>query len=400
MVTGSPSGGFSSNGGWSTAERRLVFVLVLYLPVIYFSLFRQVSFETVLRMEYPGWDFHFWYDAAQVLISGGDPYSVAGFPAPPMSLLPALSLSPMDFDSARWVFLAANVALCLFAIWFAARANASAPVRAGFLVTVLFFLASNPAQMLLERGNTDGLVLAALSLAIFSRNRIVAGVGLAIGVAVKVYPVVLFAGLLGQRKWRQMIIASVGIAVLAVVVYPLTIAYLPTMLGRSGYATYRENIAPHAITEYFGWPDAFYIFALVYVVSMLFLDMRITRVARDRQTSLVLLSSYTIPMLFAPLVVHWYSGVILILLFIALDAWDASRSRRRRTVLAAIQAVIYMPAWAYVVVTDSDFIHIIPALALVVLAGWMVLWRLQVLRSLPERAPSRTPTTPPAEMAS
>ena len=176
----------SPSHGRSTSELRLVILLALYLPVVYLSLLRQRSFETVLRMEFPGWDFHFWYDAAAALLQGDNPYSVQGFPGPPVSLAPAIALSGLSFDTAWWVFLLVNIGLCVFALWFATRSMAPGRIPNGFWLVLLFFVASNPAQMLLERGNTDGIVLALLAIAIFARNRIFAGLALAGGILIKV----------------------------------------------------------------------------------------------------------------------------------------------------------------------------------------------------------------------
>lgn len=92
-----------------------------------------------------GFDFHFFWSAAQQLLHGGSPYAVGGFFSPfPLALLLApLALLP---------FLPAYALWTLLKLWLLARATS----RIGFLKALLFF----PVAFDLQQGQIDLLVFA------------------------------------------------------------------------------------------------------------------------------------------------------------------------------------------------------------------------------------------------
>lgn len=349
----------------STRMLRLVFLFALQLPLMYLALASQAA---IVPMEYfsLGYDLKDYLEAATSLSAGVDPYLIPRFVTPPGSLLHAVLLNLLPFTTSRLIFMAVNVVVLVCGVAIASRAT-QAP-RWAWVATGAFLLMSAPAQMLIERGNADGLVFLALAVALFTAYRPVSAAAIVYAVFVKVYAVLLVPFLVVRGRWRFAAWLFAFMALAIVLSYGLLPEYLPSLLTRVGRERFDQNISPHGALALVGGGSLFYVYAVAYVIINAVVDWRLLRRGTSEKATYAIGAGWLIPMLFFPQVVYLYSAVILVLLFIALDAFDGVLSQWQRVSLATMQALVMFPAIAFTSVTRTNLWHLIPQVSVLALS--------------------------------
>ena len=179
-------------------------------------------------------DFHYYYEAAQRFSAHRGPlYSmtddvIAGFAYPPPAIVPFIWLSKWPLGTALLAFTITSY-LVLFASlqqWIAhLKRSGMAVDRKGGIAIMLIALALGPTYMNAVFGQVNAFVLAtAVAFVCLAPTRVFeAAVLLALGIWLKVYPVVLGAiGLWDRRMWRALAwsaaaLAAIGLLTMVIV---------------------------------------------------------------------------------------------------------------------------------------------------------------------------------------
>lgn len=178
----------------------------------------------VPRYFFLGVDFLHNYFAARHFLAGGNPYDgnfgaplEAKFAYPPavLRLFAWARFVPAEYAVGLWVgILTALAALAVFTAYRSRRALELTPVPFVFLLAA--FLWTFPVLFALERGNYDLVVLALIVLAVGGLRQesligdLLAGSALALAAWIKVYPGLLWLGLLVLGRYRAFICCSVA----------------------------------------------------------------------------------------------------------------------------------------------------------------------------------------------
>jgi alpha-1,2-mannosyltransferase len=178
-------------------------------------------------------DFHYYYDAAvrysadhsRLYLASDD--VIAGFAYPPPAIVPFLLLSKMPLGAALALMTAASYAALIvsFELWWTyLRRHGLAVDRRTRIAVLLIAAASGPAYMNAVFGQVNAFVLlaAVVFVSMAAKTPMVAGVALAAGTWLKIYPA--FLVLLGgwnARVRRAIGFAAAGALVIAVVLLPL-----------------------------------------------------------------------------------------------------------------------------------------------------------------------------------
>lgn len=353
----------------------------VYLVLAYVSLAMQQPIELVDRY-FLGYDFNDFFLASAAWLAGENPYSVGRFVTPPLSLLPGIALQPLGFELARGVYLAINAAL--IAVSLALLWRRFRPAESGLGVLLLFAFAGFPVQMLIERGNIDGVVLALLVGVFVAERAWVIGLCFVLAVWMKIYPIVLLPFLVFRHGPR--ILPYIGVPFLALVVIWWTELqqYIPNLLNRGGRGGFEENLSPHGLFLALraGFANqfdidmpaligkSFYAFAVPYLLANVYFDWRLARMGQLLPHADMFGAAYLPAMLFFPQLVFPYSGVVLLLLFVVLIGYAASHLRPwQQSALPWAQVAVMFPASGYAVVTGVPLFHAIPQIGVFAIAA-------------------------------
>lgn len=168
----------------------------------------------------------FFLPAGRAIMAGQSPYAVEGYYYSPVVAVLASPLSQVPWAGTAWSLGLVGLALltCLAAVHAIGR-GAPSPTRAAlFAVAVVTMFSSWPFRGELILGQTDLLVMAALSLAALSASRgrhAVAGAAVAMAAAVKTWPAALLVWLLRRPRagragaWLGVAVVVAGVCALA-----------------------------------------------------------------------------------------------------------------------------------------------------------------------------------------
>ena len=371
-TSSAPGTGAMNSAGVRRIHWRFVFLGLSYLGLCYASLLLQSDIQLVVRY-FLGLDFKEFYDAAHVYLSGGNPYGVARFVTPPMSLLPNLLLAPFNFDTARDLWCLASVIMLGAGGVLAARAAGHRGTDV--VLTVAFLFASFPALMLIERGNIDALIFLLLALALAVRPAWLAAVAWALASLIKIYPALLGPFLWRAHGRRWLLVALAVVTVVCGTFWHETLAYGPHLIMRATEQLFEPNLSP---VGYFG--HGFHVYALAYVALNLWLDRQLLSRQATSEVRRFLGSAWIVPMLFFPRDVLAYVGVSLVLTFVALDPLEHRLRRWQRIGLALLEGLIMIPTTGLVSVTEQMEWYAIPRVALFLYSLALVAFKLQLLR--------------------
>ena len=386
--TSRPSAG---SGTDATAVLPYVFAALFsqFIALIAVSFIRQQGVVFVPQFFF-GLDYADFYAAAADWWTGVDPYHRGRLYTPPSSLLVGLTFQWLAFPGARLAFFVLNIALVYWSIRTLARQLelTRSNERALLACAALFY----PFYFLIERGNLDGIMLALLVFGFRSRSWLVKACAIGTSVAIKLYSGLILLVLLRKRRWT-IVLASVMVGALLQLPFAgLLPNFLTAVATRSGLFRLDENISPAAIFRLalagLGgdiWKAAF---LFVWVVT---LTIRAKNDAPDDLSDSW--PAYVPWMISIPVVVYPYSGI----LSLALAAWVAAQTQRRRIALADLLALtgfgllgVQAAAWTALVARDpvtTALIHSVCALGtLLMMIG--TCW-------ISSAAPSTEPHRPP-----
>ncbi len=198
-------------------------------------------------------DFHYYYDAAvrfsarPAQLYNLDDDVIAGYAYPPPAILPFLWLSGWPLGTAFLAFTIASYLVVCVALqqWIGfLKRHGFSHDRGTTIALMLIALALGPTYMNAIFGQVNGFVLAAavafVSLA--PTATLEAALLLALGTWLKVYPIILAAiGLWDRRTWRALAWAIVAAIAIALVVVP----FVPP----SNFGTFFFDVLPSRLDK-------------------------------------------------------------------------------------------------------------------------------------------------------
>ncbi len=222
-------------------------------------------------------DFHYYYEAAQrfsadrqLLYLFSDDV-IAGFAYPPPAILPFVALTRLSLGAALVTLTIASYAVLIVAIrqWCAylRRNGFSIDGRTSAAILVVA-LALGPTYMNAVFGQVNAFVLAtAVAFVCLLRVPAAAGALLALGMWMKIYPAIVAAvGLWDRRAWRALAWAAAAAVAIAVVLSPFipldayrtfVTQLLPARIDKT--AIHITNQSLPAFLERFGYPPALFL---------------------------------------------------------------------------------------------------------------------------------------------
>ena len=192
-------------------------------------------------------DFHYYYEAAQRFGSGGPLYVpsddvIAGFTYPPPAIAPFIALAKLPLGAALMILTLASLAALITAsrMWCAyLRRHGLAIPRSTEIAITLIVVALGPSYMNLMIGQVNALVLvsAVAFVVVAGSLPVVAGISLALGVALKIYPAIMAVfGIRNRAVWPALKWAVVAGLILAIVLVPV--------IPLSAYQTFFAQVLP------------------------------------------------------------------------------------------------------------------------------------------------------------
>jgi hypothetical protein len=367
----------------SIATVRLGILIFIYIALVVIAYLLNRNITLIDPQEILGWDLRDFYHAASLASNSQNPYLTSKFVTPPLSLMPAKALLLFEFPTATLVWMGVNILFLLGGLWIALR---SLNHRRAFFITAAFTALAFPTQMLLERGNIDGLIFFGLALCLYSNSSLVKSTSFVVIVLTKVYPILLapFFILTVKRFWLY---AGV-MAILCFAIFSNEfIQYLPNLNARVNTYRFSENMSPHGLFHFLSmtlerqWQSYFYVYAIPYVLVNVILDWKILKNDTQNQTILLLGSFWVIPMLFFPSVVYAYSGIILLLPMLAIDTLNISFSKKIIVLIAAMETLLMFPTVGFAKVTGFELWYAIPPLMLWIASLVVIIWKIRLIRS-------------------
>jgi hypothetical protein len=161
-----------------------------------------------------GDDFKYFYDAAGHFLSGRSPYLEPGFIPLPSALIAPLALHSLPYHRAAAAYSIINgllVACVMLWLFRALRLN-----LANSALVMLITLTYGPAYSSIGEGNLDVLMLVLL-VATCARNSTLRATAWGLSIATKFYSLLLLPVWAVQRRWREILI---GLAVFTLVLLP------------------------------------------------------------------------------------------------------------------------------------------------------------------------------------
>ena len=192
-------------------------------------------------------DFHYYYQAAQRFAAGGPLYLptddvIAGFAYPPPAIVPFMALTKLPLGAALLVLTLASIVALIIAsrLWCAyLRRHGVAIPRSTEVAITLIGVALGPTYMNVMIGQVNALVLVSAVAFVAGAGSLplLAGICLALGVALKIYPAIMAAfGIRNRTVWAALGWAVVAGLILAMVLLPL--------VPWSSYETFFTQVLP------------------------------------------------------------------------------------------------------------------------------------------------------------
>jgi hypothetical protein len=373
----------------SISQLRVIFLIGIYLGLVLVSLFFGTEIVLVDPQGILGVDFQDFYDAAKLAQNDENPYQIARFVTPPISLIPSKILLAFDFSISALIWISANIFFIVSGLWLANRVMR---LQNEFLLIVLFAALAFPTHMLLERGNIDGLIFWGLAICLFTTSSLVKSASFVIIIFSKIYPLILGPYLL--LTVRKFWIYTFLIAGLFMILFHQEFfQYLPNFQTRVNYFRFSENISPHGLFAYFSELmkcncfNIFYLYAIPYVILNLYLDLKIIQKDKRGHLQILVGSLSLIPMLFFPSVVYAYSGIILLIPMVVIDAFSSQFSKKIIFLFALLEALLMFPTVGYVKATGLEIFYGIPPLSLWIASLLVLTWKMKYYFYLKIKSP-------------
>jgi glycosyl transferase family 87 len=370
-----------------------------------------------------GYDFEDIQIGGRDLAEGRDPYLKSRFNKPPLVAELARPLAPLGRESAIAIGVAANLAGIGFALWAACRRFGQTNLLPALVVLSALVY---PTHFLLHRTNVDGLAMAGMGMMLWApESALLAGLGLAFGFAVKIYPAILAVPLILARRLSGLAVAAAATALMIAATSGLWPPFLAALESRGSKYGIVENASAFSIFELasetiagtIGNPSAGERWSIVGIISTLtiygvslavslFADLRAYRPrwsgtgpgpALDEECARLILY---IPFALAlPLLVYPYALVLLLLLvpvfFWVSRHWGACRLYDG--VFLAGLLLAGTEATALADLAGRPWLHALPSAGLVLFMGWACLIKVRLTTVPIGRATAAARSTQRAE---
>ncbi len=294
---------------------RVFIVLFVQLQVTLFvSLFSGLAPVFVERFTFQ-LDFRDLFLVTSDWIHGVDPYLHSRFVTPPPSLLPILPLQVFGIVAASFFFLIINSAIVVASLRGTCdRFKMSRRENLLFLAIASMYF---PVIFLLERGNLDGIMLGLILVSIFAQNRTIRAIALGLSISFKVYSILLLAPLMLARRWKQLTLTLLTLALLLLAFHSQLSKFAAAQTTRSAELLAAENLCPIGMLSPLSATAVAQPYTLSRVVVLAYLALWIASYAfmlfRHRDSGLTTKSVYSLAwMLAMPLQVFPYTGVLLL----------------------------------------------------------------------------------------
>jgi hypothetical protein len=309
-----------------SAARLIAFVLLVqWLLLVY-----VLRFSPGTRIApFSGDDFIFFYSAAGYFLSGHSPYLESGFIPLPSALMVPLALHWMPYARAASAYKVINGAVVIAAmLWLCRELRLT---RANAALVMVITLTYGPFYSVVGEGNLDALMMALL-VASCARHRLVRAVALGLSIGTKFYSLLLLPVWVVQRRWREILL---GAAVLAMMLLPFA-PYLADALHRVTQRTaiffIVGNQSPAVLfVDWFGYKRK-WLWHSCYAAlwgGTLLLRLVCDACGEGEEQRRWLALKYLPWMASAPILVFYYTSVILLPFGALLVAVNQQRSLRR-----------------------------------------------------------------------
>jgi hypothetical protein len=293
-----------------TVCRNILWLLVAQLAFLaLWSLIAQSGPVFVQHIVF-GWDFRDFYLAATDWLHRTNPYLLTRFDKPPLVLIVGTFFSWLPYGIAVLTFFALNLAIIVASVRACAR-KLNLPHQCTNDLTWIALL-YYPVYFLIERGNLEGLVLGCFCWAFCTKNRYVRPVLVALAAGLKLYPLLLLAPAIRNRKWRFTLTLLLAFVLLLLPFYRLANPFLHAMATRGAqyepYHQQMENISPAGILIVIaGHQVGKWIFLVFWIATLALMLYRQKQSSEDR-----IILPFLAWMAAFPLWVFPYVGVLLL----------------------------------------------------------------------------------------
>jgi hypothetical protein len=356
--------------------------LILFAQLLALILFSLMSERAPRFMYLFGVDYHALYEAAGDLFSGVNPYTdtrlLQPMYTPPFSLCVGGLFHWTSTRNACILFAFLNIGLI---VWSLLRYAAYLGLHwRSKLMLLLIASVYYPVYYLVDRGNSDGIMLALLVLAFTARHWSARAVSLGTSVAIKVYSGVFLLMFAFRKKWKMLFASLLTAILLQVPFAKFLVSSQHAILSRSHRFVTFENMSPGAclfrVLDPLGIPGATTpALAAFWALTLLW------TLTRARQEEMGGGWVIYLPWLMAfPSLVFPYTGVLLLLLLayvvrsVEISAWRLSDTLLLAGfVLTGVNAV----AWDYALEPFTAFsrrVHLLTPTGTVLLILGACLW--------------------------
>jgi len=320
-------------------------LLVLASVAALVLLFRALQFAGLTSQVQWGYDFSFYWDAANHLLHGEPIYSATqlsgpyapqgqdGFLYPPplaAAVMPLAALFPSDSRAAAWIWngLGAKILVAsLLALHRSERLGERYPLLAGngrwLLVAAAFAFPPVIGELVL--GNVHLLLLGLLTLAWLgvrrgdSRGEWLAGAAVGLATVIKVFPGVLVIWFLLARRYRAAAGAAVGFGAAALLTLPVTgiqpwLDYPIVLANLSAPADTTDTLAPTV------WAAPYLGFTVARILVTAIGIAMLARSALFQAPARSFAVAVTVAVLVAPAVYQHYLALLVLPLVLGLGA--------------------------------------------------------------------------------
>ncbi len=205
----------------------LLGIIFYYIGVQLIQVFLQIDLFPINKFTL-GIDFRDYYNALINFSNGISIYSDDLIVTPPTFLLFLQPFHLLPFESAVKGYFYCQVLLGVLCVYLTLEAF-QVNTKASFIYSLFILLLSFPFLFLIERGNIDLLVcfFLVLGLLLYQKElKYLAGITLALSIALKLYPILLIIPLL-LKKEKQATIGLLGMGIFLFVLFPkLNIEFL------------------------------------------------------------------------------------------------------------------------------------------------------------------------------
>ena len=220
--------------------------VVVFAVIHVFQLILKIPVQYIPPQNPPGYDYQDFYYASLFLLRGRSPYEVSRFVTPPLPSVLNLALTPLQFESARnvFIFLTVLAVLLSYVISYFAFNDPRASDNIRLLGSgILLIAVSYPFYFLVGRSNIDGLVLFAMiaGLVLLPKRAEIGSLLLAVAILSKLYPLLLLAYLFFTRRWKPLLWTCGWMFVLAILTWSLWDDYFASSYHRLFFFRLDEN---------------------------------------------------------------------------------------------------------------------------------------------------------------